>query len=63
MIKVLLDEEEEKLKNPRYGGGGFRPPYGPSLSMYYITVNRFAYLEVLKREYQRLLFVEEMRSK
>ena len=29
MIQALYEEEQEKLKDPAYPGGGSNPPYGP----------------------------------
>ena len=56
MLKVLLDLELERLKNPHYKGGGFDPPYGPALRKTSKPVSRDAYAELLQSEWQRLIF-------
>ena len=56
MIKVLFDAEREKLKDPKYPGGGFNPPYGPSLNHLSHNYNRYAYRDLLLKEWELLLF-------
>ena len=56
MIKVLFEAEKAKLEDPRYPGGGFNPPYGPSLNHLSHNYDRYAYLDLLKAEWLKLTF-------
>ena len=53
MIWKLFDAEREKLKDYNYPGGGLDPPYGPTLDH---VSHWYAYHDLLKNEWQRLLF-------
>ena len=56
MIKVLYEEECAKLEDQNYPGGGFNPPYGPSLNHLQHNYDRYAYQELLQKEWLRLTF-------
>ena len=62
MIKLLMDEESEKLNDPLYPGGGYDPPYGPALTMSQknSSSDRYAYFKILKNEYIRLTYMDQI---
>ena len=43
-------------------GGGLDPPYGPRVISLFKEHNRFAYLELLQLEFDKLLFEQEVDS-
>ena len=53
---MLFDAEQEKLKDPSYPGGGLSPAYGPSIDYLSRKYNRYAYRDLLLKEWELLLF-------
>ena len=68
-IIALYNEEKEKLKDPSYPGGGYNPPFGPSVTANQIMNKHFKfsdfrmrYCKLLMEEHKRLeySFLEEL---
>ena len=66
MILALWEEEIEKLKDPRYPGGGSNPPYGPVVVQTEygrrtgVMHKREHYSQLLIREYNRLSYYKDI---